>query len=87
MKENKDEATTNLSKFEKQFLKMVQENPKAIFEALCENDIIKPLIWQDSLKNGGKLGYRGIANKYNITDHKARWILKTIEKRISNDKC
>lgn len=81
MSEKQDEIEMNLSKIQKDFLKLVNENPLLVLEALSHNDIIKPLIWNDSLRNGGKLGYRGIARKYDITDKKSRWILQKIQER------
>lgn len=80
MKEYNEEPTMNLSKNQRQFLKLVDKNSDLVFEALSDNDILKVLIWKDSRKNGGKLGYRGIANKYGITENKVRWILSVIIK-------
>lgn len=84
MKENPTENKEKISKFKEQFLKLIQEDQDALFEALSYKDIIKPLIWKDSCSNGGKLGYRGIAMKYNISEMTARTLLKNIKKNIDN---
>lgn len=74
----------NLSKQQLQFLKLMDDNPLKIFDALSEIDVLKPLIWRDSIGNGGKHGYRGLAKKYNITENQARRILSNIKNKIKN---
>jgi hypothetical protein len=62
----------------------MDDNPLKIFDALSEIDVLKPLIWRDSIGNGGKHGYRGLAKKYNITENQARRILSNIKNKIKN---
>jgi len=84
MKDKHQEIKGQLSSIEKSFLKLANEEPKIILEALSTNDMIKALAWKDSIRNGGKLGYRPIAAKYKVTQDKIRWILKTIQQRIND---
>lgn len=74
----------NLSKNQIEFLKLMDDNPLMIFKALSDMDIKKPLIWKDSIRSGGKLGYNGIAKKYKITPKQARRIITNINKNINN---
>lgn len=74
----------NLSKYQMEFLRLMEDNPLQIFNALSEIDVMKPLIWKDLIKNGGKLGYRGIARKYGITDNQARRIISNIDNNVKN---
>ena len=66
-------------KFKEEFLKMLKEHPQMVVAALAYFDIIKPLIWKDLRKNGGRFGRRGIASKYGITESQARTIIRNIE--------
>lgn len=81
MKDKQQETKEQLSSIQKAFIQLVQTKPKVVLEALSENDMIKALSWNDSIRNGGKLGYRPIAAKYKVTEDKIRWILKTIQER------
>lgn len=81
MKEKTEEVLTNLSNIQRKFLELVEKKPQVIIESLTENDMVKALAWNDSIKNGGKLGRRAIASRYDITESKARWIIEQIEKR------
>ena len=84
MKEKPEEMKMNLSKYHIEFLKLIDDNPMKVFDALSERDVLKPLIWRDSIGNGGKHGYRGIAKKYNLTENEARRILSNIKNKIKN---
>jgi hypothetical protein len=66
-------------KFKDEFLKMLRDAPEKVVQALSYFDVIKPLIWRDLRRNGGKFGYRGIAKKYGITESQARTTIKNIE--------
>lgn len=66
-------------KFKEEFLKMLKEQPEKVVESFSYFDIIKPLIWKNLRRNGGRFGYRGIATKYGITQSQARTIIKNIE--------
>lgn len=66
-------------KFKDEFMKMLREQPEKVVESLSYFDIIKPLIWKDLRRNGGRFGYRGIAIKYHITESQSRTIIKNIE--------
>ena len=74
------ETNERLCKYQNIFLNLCNENPNLIIQSLSNIDILKPQIWADSRENGGKLGRRGIARKYNLTEGKVRWILKNIKK-------
>lgn len=73
-----------ISKYQKEFLQLIESNPELIFESLSSIEIKKPLIWRDSIRNGGKLGTRGLAMKYGISRMTARTILKNIENNNKN---
>jgi hypothetical protein len=81
MKDNQQEIKEQLSSIQKAFFELVKIKPNVVLDALSENDMIKALAWNDSIRNGGKLGYRPIAAKYKVTEDKIRWILKTIQER------
>jgi len=74
----------NLSKYQMEFLRLMDENPIKVFDALSEMDVLKPLIWKDSIGNGGKHGYRSIAKKYSIPESQARTILSNIKNKVKN---
>ena len=71
----------NPSKVERLFLKLCKESPEVVFSALNKKELIKPLIYKDHISNGGKLGTRGIANKYGITRSSVKWFLKQNKKQ------
>ena len=64
MKDNQQEIKEQLSSIQKAFFELFQSKPNTVLDALSENDMIKALAWNDSIRNGGKLGYRPIAAKY-----------------------
>jgi len=66
-------------RFIAEFIKMMLESPDMIIQSFCYFDIIKPLVWKDLRRNGGKFGYRGVAKKYAITQSQARTIIKNIQ--------
>lgn len=84
MNENLQEQNESLSKIQEAFLKLVQDKPQVVLEALSESDMIKALAWNDSIRNGGKFGYRPIAARYKLTNDKVRWIFKVIEERLKD---
>ena len=69
----------NLSKNQQDFINLFEGNPKIVLESLSDIDILKPLIWKHSIQNGGKYGYRELANKFNLSESTVRTILKNIK--------
>jgi hypothetical protein len=66
-------------KFKDEFMKMLKDSPEKVVLSFSYFEIIKPLIWKDLRRNGGKFGRRGIAKKYGITEAQARTTIKNIE--------
>lgn len=48
----------------------------ALLRALTEDTVRDILVVRDWLGNGGKLGYKGLADKYRLTEKQARTVCK-----------
>lgn len=80
MSVQQEDKNKKRSKFSKEFETLFYECPSCIIQKLSYIDIIKPLIWKDLIRNGGKHGIRSVAHKYGLSMSKIRTIIKQLEK-------
>lgn len=79
MKEKQQEQPKKLSKFQQKFLAMIMHEPHKVFDSLAYLDTIKPLVWKDLVRNGGKLGIEPIAKKYGVSPQTVRSLIKQVK--------
>ena len=78
MNEQPQEMKGKLSKFKQKFLSMIMTEPDQVFDTIPYLEVIKPLVWKDLVRNGGKLGIKPIAKKYGISEATVRTLIKQV---------
>ena len=78
MNEQPQEQQGKLSKFKQKFLSMIMTEPDQVFDTIPYLEVIKPLVWKDLARNGGKLGIKPIAKKYGISERTVRSLIKQV---------
>jgi hypothetical protein len=79
MNEQQQEMKGKISKEQQKFLSIIMTEPDQVFDTLSYLDIIKPLVWKELVRNGGKLGIKPIAKRYGISEKTVRTLIKQVE--------
>lgn len=76
----------NRYKLEQKFLKLLHDDPQRVLSTLTDWQLSKPLILQESMQNGGKLGTRGLDQKYGFyRQNISRFLKKERQKNDTNN--